>query len=144
MALIMNKEAIAERRFNNQEVIKGGLYKGTGKANIDAKIAEPLQFADKETGKLQVFNNSVDMKTKVWENSQNYNKLWNRIDDLRKKHNSGTNPFSPTEYYELVDLLRIDISKRRLQEQDYTGLLTSEITNPAFSKSVNLDEFLDY
>ena len=44
----------------------------------------------------------------------------------------------------MIDALRIDITRRRAEEMDYTSEFTREIVNPGFSKSISLDEFLPY
>jgi hypothetical protein len=141
---ILTLEKINERRVNSQESIQSGLFFGDMKANTESKIPD---FATGSDGKPLA---SIVQAAKAnWLNSAEYHQHWNKIEDLRKKMAPAIKAKVnienfPADYYTLIDLLRMDLTRRRLEYGDLTSMLTQEITNVNFSKSVNITEFLPY
>jgi hypothetical protein len=81
---------------------------------------------------------------KKWAETEAHAKLWNEIEDLIKKSKSNVASFDSDSYYELIDKLRIDITRRRFDYPDLTGVIDMEQSNANYSKSVTLDEFLPF
>lgn len=122
----LTKTELVKRRLNKR--IRGGIYFDNVKSGA---LGEPVKETD------------VIVTSEAWEGSEGYSKVWNKIDELRNKIRRNAANL-PADYYTLVDLMRIDITRRRVEEQDYTDVITTEVVNPAFSRSVRLDEFLPY
>jgi hypothetical protein len=144
--IIINQETLIQRRFARNEGIRSGLYRGK------------MDDADVFGNDSGVVTNSkgVAMESIVvpagtrWVDSEGYWKLWNGYkatqDRLARTLRSGAvniNQF-PDDYYDLIDRIRIDITRRRMENMDFTSEIANEITNPAFSRSVALNEFLPF
>lgn len=136
----LTKEKMLEKRVNT--TIRSGSYFDNFKSQKYGEVVKK--------GNGTILDTNIVISEGPWANSPAYNKLWNEIEDLRNKvknqlDNRRTNiSVFPDDYYDLVDLLRIDITRRRAEEMDYTAEFTQEIVNPGFSKSITLDEFLPY
>lgn len=130
MALVMTAQEMAKRRFNSGVREIGAVYHGDQK---DGFRGQEVQ------GTSQV----VGMGSERYVGTEGYNKIWNQISDIlgRAKRNAAQ---VPDDLYSLINLIRMDLTRRRMQEQDYTDMLDIVDTNPAFGKSVALDEFLPY
>jgi len=50
----------------------------------------------------------------------------------------------PDAYYDLIQKVRQDITRRRIEAMDFTSEFTIEKTNPNYSKSIDLTEFLPF
>lgn len=142
-AQVLTREALIQRRVNSKEGLLSGSY--VGKATMDGVFGGELVRNSKGVP-LQsvVVANSV-----AYENTKGYTELWSRIEDTLKRIKNNLDRKTnisefPDDYYSLIDMMRIDITRRRIQEQDYTSLLTSEQMNAAFSRSVRLDEFIPF
>jgi len=140
--LVMTKEEMVKQRINNKTGIKSGLY--FGDKDYQSSNTEPVVKSNGDR-----MESTVIGSTPLWEGSEGYSRLWNQIEDaMRRVKNKldrkvNINQF-PDDYYDLIDLMRIDITRRRIQEEDYTPLFTREVTNPNFSKAVSLLEFLPF
>lgn len=141
IAKTINRETLAKRRLNN--------YSITSSLHFDS--IKTGQFSDdvviNSQGKPMA--SKVVMDSLSWENSQGYSDLWSRIEDVRRNikrqiDRRANITVLPDDYYDLVDYLRLDITRRRMEEVDYCGLMTQEIINPNFSRTVRMDEFLPY
>jgi hypothetical protein len=135
--IVLNKEALVKQRIENGYTLKAESYAGTRFDNLDSSSPEKL---------LEV-SQSVTAKSGQWEGSEGHAKIWNQIEDLRKK--AGTTRVTnsamlPADWSTLSDLLRLDITRRRMQEADYTAMVMNEQINPAFTKTITLDEFLEW
>lgn len=143
MAKVLTKQELIKRRVNSGAGIKSGFYVGKAKAQLDA------QTEVVRDSKGNPLSSVVVAKNEKWENSEGYAKLWNDIEVLQKKlkaqYNRRTNIATfPDDYYSLIDKIRIDITRRRMEEEDYTDMISTVIANDNFSKSVALDEFRPY
>ncbi len=141
---ILTLDRLLERRVNSQESIRSGLYFGDKKANTETGRPDVVISP---TG--QVMESIVQASKSRWVDSAEYHQHWNKIEDLRKKMAPAIKAKMnienfPADYYTLIDMLRMDLTRRRLEYADLTTMLTQEITNVNFSKSVNLTEFFPY
>lgn len=131
MAIILDKNAIIDERIKTGYSQRANGYIGTRNDN----------FAASDPESLAIPGPAVAMASNSWEGTAGHAKVWDQIEVLHKKARNAA--MLPDDWSTLTDLLRIDITRRRMQEQDYTNLVMSEQINPAFGKSVRLDEFLD-
>ena len=89
-----------------------------------------------------------------WNLSAKYDEVWSMIEAKRNAlkngydHKTGALKVNAAQfaddYYSLINLLRLDLTRRRVEAGDLTGIVAQEIINANFSRSVNLDEFLPY
>jgi len=126
---------------------KEGIFSGAyyGKATMDGVFNGDVVL--NHEGKP--IEGIVVASSTAYKNSKGYAELWSRIEDkLRRLKNSLDRKVNisefPADYYDLVDMMRLDITRRRIQEQDFTSVFAQEQTNPAFSRSVRLDEFIPF
>ena len=131
MALILDKNALIKQRVENGYSEKAVAYIGTREENHKATVPEIAN------------SNVITMASGAWEGSEGHAKVWNQIEDLHKKAKAKNASMLPDDWSTLTDLLRIDITRRRMQEADYTNIVNNEQMNDGFGKSVRLDEFLD-
>lgn len=131
MAVILDKNELIKRRVANHEVLEAATYEGSKDLNLGSTDADRLKKSF----------NMVVMNSPVWEGSEGHGRVWDQINKLRLKAQNAA--MLPDDWSTLTDLLRIDITRRRMQEADYTNIVGTEVVNPGFGKSVRLDEFLD-
>lgn len=141
-ALILTPEKAFQRRVNSGFGIKSELAFDGVK---DERFGEVVKnAAGEEYGSLVKAE-----KAEPYVNSESYGNLWDRIESkLQALRNQverrvNINTF-PSDYYDLIDMMRMDVTRRRMEELDFTAMLTQEITNPAFSRSIALVEFMEY
>jgi len=137
--LMLTKEKMLEKRKNT--TIRSGSYYDNLKSNNFGDVVKLQNGMDLDVG--------IVISGDPWVGSKAYNQLWTEIEDLRLRvknqldRRTNISVF-PEDYYTLIDKLRIDITRRRAEEMDYTSEFTQEIVNPGFSKSISLDEFLPF
>lgn len=141
---VLTTEKLVEQRVKNQEGLQSTLYYGKKESNLDAKTAAIVKDS-----KGNIKDHMIVPKGTKWVNSAGYFELWNKIEDklksIKSMYDRKVNIAQfPDDYYDLIDMMSMDITRRRSQERDYTALATNEITNVNFSKSVSLKEFLPY
>ncbi|MDA3938507.1 MAG: hypothetical protein PF693_04255 [Spirochaetia bacterium] len=142
----MGKDLILRKKdfikMNIERGYNGSIFEGSMAANLDR--TDPVYLKD-DKGVDMNFTVSTD-KTN-WVDSKEYVELWNGIkkdlDSIRTAKKMNTAQL-PADYYDFIDKMSMDVTIRRMQEIDYTALLTKEITRLDFSKSVNLKEFLGF
>lgn len=83
-----------------------------------------------------------------WENSKGFDTIWKNIYLLSQKISNGKKDPTyanssqfPADYYDLINYLRIDVSRRLADFADYTGVLTAETVRMDMSQKVGLNEF---
>jgi hypothetical protein len=141
--LILTEEKLIERRVNRAEGIPSAMFYGKMEAQ---ESGSPDYVVNSKGERLE---STVVAAGGRWVNSEGYSRLWGEIEDLLKKVKNqferkvNINQF-PDDYYDLIDRIRIDITRRRIEQMDMTGEMTNEITNPNFSKSVDLTEFIPF
>ena len=146
MNRILTKALMTKERVENKTGILSGVYDGkAGKVNTIFD-ALPVAVTKKDGTKLE---SMIVAAGENWVNSKGYVALWNRIEDklkaIKNQIDRKVNIAQfPDDYYDLIDMIRIDITRRRIEEQDFTTRISTEIVNPAFSRSVRLDEFLPF
>jgi hypothetical protein len=146
--LILTKEKLVERRVARNEGIRSGLYYGMAN-DLDVFSSDGAQAIRNANG---TFESIVVPAGTRWENSEGYAKLWGKIEEtlnrLKKKFPRNASPQNinqfPDDYYTLVDMIRIDLTRRRIENMDFTSEIANEITNPAFSRTIRIDEFLPF
>lgn len=139
---IVKKSDIVKR--NLELAFENVVFKGSPQANVDAK--DPLIVKKSNGEELAVL---VEAKDAQWTGTKAYKQHWNEIkiklEKIRKDKEEKVNVAQfPDDYYDLIEAISLDITRRRIQEADYTALVTQEITRFEFSKSVNLKEFLGF
>ncbi len=141
---ILTLNEIVKRRMNENEGIQSALYYGKGNDQLAVLDAEVV--ADTKGKALESI---VTAKTSKWKNSEEYLRLWNEIAVIQRrwkdkiKTRVNTEQF-PADYYTLIDMLRIDLTRRRIEQGDLTAIMTEEITNPNFTRTVGIREFMPY
>lgn len=132
--IILDRQEIINQRVANGHTEKSPLFLGTKKTNVDNSEPQIVE------GSMR----SIEMGSKQYKDSEAYNKIWNEIEDLHSKMKKNVATFPESDYYTLLDRIRIDVTRRRFEYPDLTGLINEEITNYNFSKSVLLNEFLPF
>jgi len=86
-----------------------------------------------------------------WEQSAAYDKLWSEIETkMNSLKTKLSNPAKynasqfPAEYYDLINLFRLDLTRRRVEAGDMSGMIAKEIVNPNISRTAAVDEFLPF
>lgn len=142
LKLAMNKDKFIERRLNNGFGIRSGMFYGDMKSQNNK--TDPVLKSNGDR-----LDSVVMAAGKNWVNSEGYVRIWNEIEDKIKavknqfERRVNLNQFSD-DYYDLIERVRKDITRRRGEEMDFTPEFTIEETNPNFSKAISLTEFLDF
>lgn len=145
MVKIINKETLYERRVKNNFGIRSSMF--YGKMKEQEKTTDIVRRNNDELIESIVRSNGGP-----WQNSAGYARLWSSIEDSMKKVKAfidrnkrlvNVNQF-PDDYYDLIDLIRMDLTRRRIEAADYTAEFTNEITNPNYPQSIPLIEFLPF
>lgn len=131
MAKKINALSIKQNLIEKGHTENSRLYSGDKNFNIENKDNEI-------DGSLR----SMTIKNQSWKNTEMYNTVWNNIDELLKKANTAT--FDRTSYEQLIDNLRIDITRRRFEFPDLTPFLDDISDGTNDGKSVTLDELLPF
>lgn len=131
------------QKLNLERAYDASLFEGSMATNLERK--EPVFLADKDGIREPII---VDTEKANWVGTKEYAQHWNSIKAILAKIRAlgaklNTAQF-PSDYYDLIEKISLDITKRRIQEEDFTALMTQEVTNLSFSKSVNLKEFLGF
>lgn len=141
---VLTTEKLIERRVKNAQGLQSTLFFGKKDDNLNSATADIVK-----NSKGEKFDHIVIPEGTIWKDSEGYFKLWNMIEDklksLKAQIDRKVNIAQfPDDYYDLIDMMAIDITRRRMQERDYTALATNEMTNVNYSKAVSLKEFLPY
>lgn len=134
--IILDKKEIVKQRFENKLSEDAYEFEGNMKG----------AFKNKDADGMVTKKTSVSMNSTQWEGSEGHAQIWSRIEDISKKYRKKASNAAmlPDDLYTLTDLMRLDLTRRRMQEDDYTSFVMNEQSNPAFTKTVTLDEFLEY
>lgn len=131
------------QKLNLEKAYDASLFEGSMVANLEASSPAYLK-----NNKGMELNLVVDTEKANWVNTKEYQQHWNSIkvtlDKIRADKDKQNTAQFPADYYDLVEKISLDLTKRRIQEVDYTALVTMEVTRLDFSKSVNLKEFLGF
>ena len=150
--LILTREELAKRWANSGKGILSGVYQGS-MDEADVYSRDPVYGGAVRNNKKEALESFVIPVRNSWVDTEEYAKLWNEIEDCMnrlKAQNFGrpgqamnVSQF-PDDYYTMIDRIRIDITRRRIENMDFTSEISQEITNTNFGKSIRLDEFLPY
>lgn len=146
---ILTKELLFKRRVENRAGIVTGLYPGRVN-DIDSIFADKTGSAIRSRDGKKLYETIVAAKDAGrWVGSPAYWDHWNKIEDQQKKtaanYRNRTNIAQfPDDYYTLIEMISLDLTRRRLEAQDYTDQISNEQTRADFSQSVNLKEFLPF
>lgn len=135
MATIINARTIKKNMIENEYAEESKIFYGSRKQNLEAVGCE---------NEIPNKTKSIVIKNNSWVGTAGYIKLWNEIDELLKKRKSNTATFDQTSYEQLVDRLRIDITRRRFEYADLTSQINTISDGMNDGKSVTLDELLPF
>lgn len=134
--------------------LKNGIRLNSG-LFLDKPRSGSVEDAFGSAVNAEKFNSAVSVApgSTKWNLSAKYDEVWTQIEAKRNalkacfdergmlKANAAT---FADNYYSLINLIRLDLTRRRVEAGDLTSIMAQEIINPNFSRSVNLDEFLPY
>ena len=141
--MIMDNAAIVEKQLKNGMRLDSGLYRDNVASD---KLGEAVT-TNGATGAVVVKPNSAR-----WETTKEYDMVWNHIKDAQKKlanniDRSGivknASQFA-ADYYDLINYLRLDMTRKRADYADYTAMFTQETVRADMSQKVGLQEFKPY
>lgn len=144
MVNVINKESLIEKTLREGAKFNSGLYMDRpGTDNVNAQFGNAVD--SKYNGVVLVQPGSSR-----WESSEAHAKLWGEIEtklnslkaslDSRKINAAQF----PADYYDLMNMFRLDITRRRAESGDFTSIMAQETVNPAISRTARLDEFLPF
>ncbi|MCK4826191.1 hypothetical protein KA005_61180, partial [bacterium] len=130
------------QKLNLERGYDSSLFEGSMASNLDN--TKPVFLKDNDGVRGPTV---IDTEKANWIGSKEYIQHWNSIqatlDDIRSQPKFNTAQF-PAAYYDLFEKISIDLTKLRIQAEDFTGMVTREIINLSFSKSVDITEFLGF
>lgn len=131
--IVLDEVGLKKLKFENKASLANELFPGDAEQN--AKTGR----MDSVAGRRMI----ATMDSQEYENSATHAKLWNTISDVRSKMLKNA-AMLPDDILTLTDAIRLDITRRRLEEMDYTSLVNNEVMVPGAGPSVTLDEFLEW
>lgn len=146
---IITLDDIGAMNLKNGIKANSGLY-----FDSPRRAADSQSFGDAVDG--EKFNAGVVVApgSTKWNLSAKYDEVWSMIEAKRNAlkngydHKTGQLKVNAAQfaddYYSLINLLRLDLTRKRVESGDLTSIVAQEIINANFSRSVNLDEFLPY
>jgi hypothetical protein len=137
MARLLDAKGLREFRVENKYSKVDRVYPGDGKFNLANSNMQPIADKDGKTGIV------AQMDSMEYENSELHASVWNRLSDYRTKLVKNA-AMLPDDWATMTDLIRIDISRRRVQEPDYTDMIGIEVNRPEAGLSITLEEFLEW
>ena len=108
---------------------------------------------------IEKYNSAVIVApgSQRWESTKAFDELWNGQNGIMAKMNSLKNAYDyqtkqikvnaaqfSSDYYDLINMFRLDLSRRRVEAGDYTPIMAQEIVNANISRTAAVDEFLPY
>lgn len=143
----LNKHSLAEMRVKNGVSYPSGLFVGDMTANIEKKNAEyvKLKTADGEADA----KHNISAASAKWNGTAARAELMEKMEDQIKSlkglidRKANANEIA-VNYTDLINNVQIDITRLRMQEEDWTDVVTQVVNNPNFSRSVDLQEFLPF
>jgi hypothetical protein len=133
MAKILNEQALLEKKVAEQATAIDKLYEGS--PELQHKSANSQALKDRQL--------RVTLDSMSWEGTKQHADVWNSIEEIRSRIMSNANML-PDDWSTMTDLVRLDITRRRMAEPDYTNVVGIEMQMPDAGKSITLDEFLEY
>jgi predicted RNA-binding Zn ribbon-like protein len=147
MMKILDKQALLEKRVAEKATIRTEVFEGDSFNTFNSG-----NFPQGNPEKVASRGRSITMGSPIWDGSEGHAKIWNAIEEVQKRIRKNLDgqkrvinaAMLPDDLNTLIDLIRIDITRRTLQEADYTDIVGIVRSDPSFNKSVRLDEFLPY
>jgi hypothetical protein len=130
---IINKESVIADRIQNQETRHIPIFLGSMEENAKMANADLLKDYD---------NAFVQMSAGKWEGSKSYVELWRNINNLKEKVVNQNSV--PSDLAGLIQLLFVDVTRRVMEQVDFTSMLCTETTNFNYPESVLLREIYKY
>lgn len=145
--LIITAHDVTDLALKNGVKFNSGLYFDKPRdGNGDAAFGGSVDADGKRFNSMVV----VAPGSSRWEQSAAYDKLWSEIEakmnSLKQKLDSKKFNASqfPADYYDLINMFRLDLTRRRAEAGDMTSLIAKEIVNPNISRTASVDEFLPF
>lgn len=131
--IVLDEVGLKKLKVENKASLASELF--SGDAEYNAKTGR----MDSVSGRRMI----ATMDSQEYENSATHAKLWNTISDMRSKMLKNA-AMLPDDLLTLTDAIRLDITRRRLEEMDFTSMVNNEVMVPGAGPSVTLDEFLEW
>jgi hypothetical protein len=137
------------QKLNSLRGYESVIFEGGMEANnTDGKAKIMQRITVSEDGKTEHKENMnivLDASEGPWEGSKEYLKHWNSINETldtirtlgKPAQKQNTIQFQDA-YYDLIEAVSLDITRRRVEQADFTAIITNERTNFNFSKSISL------
>lgn len=144
MARILTTDEYRKELAQNGEAVTTKLLQGDKEQNRVAKSPELMMVGDKP---VQNAIRSIKYQERRYRNTSDEYRVWANIEMAmnRLKESVAKNTATlPTDFSTLLDYVRIDLSRRFMEQPDLTPLVSIEVVNEAFDELVKLDEFRRY
>lgn len=146
--LIITAHDVTDIALKNGVKLNSGLYFDKPR---DAVVGDNT-FGGLVTAENKRYNSMVIVApgSSRWEQSPAYDKLWTEIETKMNslKTKLDTRKFNasqfPAEYYDLINMFRLDLTRRRVEAGDMSGMIAKEIVNPNISRTASYDEFAPF
>lgn len=141
---ILKKQDIV--KLNLDKAYHNVIFTGSKESNLD-KTDQPILIDPNTNRPLNTLVEAANSSN--WVGTKEYYQHWNKIEALQKKckeyaANKQNVAQFPSDYYDLIDAISLDITRRRIQEADLTTVISNEVIRFDFSKIVDLREFLGF
>ena len=141
--MIMDSATVVERQLKNGMRFEGGLYRDS----VDKNTLGEAVGVKGATSAVVLKPNSAK-----WNTTKEYDMVWNHINELHVKlqNNIDRNGVVKNasqfaaDYYDLINYLRLDMTRKRADYADYTPMFTQETVRTDMSQKVGLQEFKPY
>jgi hypothetical protein len=139
---ILTQEKLYARRLANNFGIQTGLFYGKGEDQIDGN--SPVLDKNGKPYQAKVYSSGGK-----WVGSENYAKHLSMMEEKLKivqnqiDRRVNLNQF-PTDYYDLINMMEIDLTRRRIEAMDYTTEITQEKVNTNYSRAISIKEILPF
>ena len=147
--LIVTAHDVTDIALKNGVKFNSGLYFDKPR---DAAMSES-SFGALVSADNKRFNSMVVVApgSARWEQSPAYDKLWTEIEAkmnslaAKLKNPAKFNASQmPADYYDLINMFRLDLTRRRVEAGDMSGMIAKEIVNPNISRTASYDEFAPF
>jgi len=130
---VLNALALAEQLAARKAANTARIYQGSKEQNLDAKEPQTI-------GREIV----IPVKNAVYKGSEGEARLLAEIKNIQTKIKNAAQAPASSTLEALIGKMFIDITRRYQEKGDFTSVLTNEITDPNFPKTINLQDFYKY
>jgi hypothetical protein len=143
-SIVMDSATVVEKNRKQGMRIESGLFSDSVASQSLGTPVDNSKYSDAAI---------IDAGAGKWENSAKYDELWRNIYRIRARieanYDRNTHVVKnasqfPADYYDLINYLRLDMTRRRADYADYTAMITAETVRPDASKKIGLQEFKPY